>query len=195
MKTLKIITALAAGLVLLAAAGCNVLENETTSTSVLIIEAITGTDITGQVGSPIAFCDVLTGGSVFNDNGVATLAMQLINPGAAATYYQSIVVDQIDIRYTRSDGLSEEGKDVPYGFSQACYIKIDQGDLVELPFVLVQHNAKMESPLVELIEFGQEKVLKLEAHVTFHGHDLGGHRIQPQTGVISIYCADYGDAE
>jgi len=101
--------------------GCNSLENSTTSASKLIVESITGKDLSGQEGSTTIFSDVITGGSVFNDNAVAGLTVVSLDPFAPAatvTYYQSILVDQIDVRYTRADGLNTPGVDVPYGFSQ-----------------------------------------------------------------------------
>lgn len=196
MRPLKILLIVSAAALLLVMGGCNALENETTSSSVMIIGAITGSDISGQGGSFIAFSDVLTGGGIINDNGVASLSMMLIDPGApGATYYQQIIVDQIDIHYTRSDGLNEAGRDVPYPFSQATYVMLEMGAFTELPFILIQHTAKLESPLVDLVDDGQENVLKLEAHITFHGHDVGGHRVQPQTGTISVYCANFADSE
>ena len=196
MRTLKIILILSAAAALMTTAGCNVLENETTSNSVMIIQSITGTDGSGQAGSPIHFSDVVSGGGIVNDYASAALTMMLIDPGATgATYYQNIIVDQIDIYYTRSDGLNQPGQDVPYSFSQAVYIQLSMGATSIIPFVLIQHTAKMESPLVDLVDDGQENVLKLEAHITFHGHDLAGHRVQSQTGVISVYCANFADAE
>lgn len=176
--------------------GCNSLENSTTSASKLIVESITGKDLSGQEGSTTIFSDVITGGSVFNDNAVAGLTVVSLDPFAPAatvTYYQSILVDQIDVRYTRADGLNTPGVDVPYGFSQRANMVVGIGDKVLLPFVLIQHNAKLESPLIELINIGQEKILKLEAEITFHGKDLGGHRVEPVKGYVSVWCADFGD--
>ena len=196
MRTLKILLIVSAAAVLLMATGCNVLENETTSNSVMIIGSITGTDINGQDGSFIAFSDVQTGGGIINDNGIASMTMMLLDPGmTGTTYYQQIIVDQIDIYYTRSDGLNQAGRDVPHPFSQATYVMLTMGANVELPFILIQHTAKLESPLIDLVNDGQENILKLEAHITFHGHDVAGHRVQSQNGVISVYCANFADRE
>lgn len=173
---------------------CNIFEKDSTSASILLIESITGTDLDGTTGSFIHFCDVISDGSIYNEWASASLTALLIDPGDIAdTYYQSIIVDQVDIEYSRADGKSVEGTDVPYKFSQKVNLRIAIDETSSLGFVLVQHNAKRESPLVELVGLGQEKNLKLEAKITIHGHDVGGHRIQPVSGSISIYCADYGD--
>ena len=67
-------------------------------------------------------------------------------------------------------------------------------ETITLHFVLVQHLAKLESPLVELVGLGQEKVLKLEAKITIHGKDVGGHRIAPAVGAVSVWISNFGDA-
>ena len=177
--------------------GCNNLENSTTSASKLIVESLTGKDLAGEEGSTTIFSDVITEGSVFNDNGVAALTAVLLDPFACTgtcTYYQSILVDQVDIVYSRADGLNTPGVDVPYGFSQKVNMLVGIGEKISLPFVLIQHNAKLESPLVELVNIGQEKILKLEAEVTFHGKDLGGHRVESAKGHVSVWCSNFADS-
>jgi len=176
--------------------GCSNLENSTTSASKLIVESVTGKDLEGNEDSTTIFSDVITEGSIINDNAVAALTVVLLDPVASAgiaTYYQSILVDQVDIKYSRVDGLNTPGVDVPYGFSQKVNMVVGVEEKVSLPFVLIQHNAKLESPLVELINIGQEKILKLEVEVTFHGKDLGGHRVEPVKGYVSVWCADFAD--
>jgi hypothetical protein len=69
------------------------------------------------------------------------------------------------------------------------------GETVDLPFVLVQHVAKLESPLVELINISQEKILKMEAICTFYGKDVGGHRIAPVVGRVSVWFANFADED
>lgn len=182
---------------------CNKLENETTSGSAVLINSITGNDLDGTAGSTTIFIDVVQvndDGSmtIYNDNGVAELSAVLLDPfvdPSESTYYQNIMIDQIDIEYTRADGLNNEGEDVIYSFSQKVTHMIGIGETVAIPFVLVQHVAKLESPLVELVGLGQEKVLKLEAKITFHGKDVGGHRIAPAVGSVSVWISNFGDTE
>jgi len=177
--------------------GCNKLENLTNSSSKLIVDLITGTDLLGNTESTTVFSDVLTtSGSVFNDTATATLSAVVLDPTqASGTFYQDIIVDQIDIEYSRSEGLNIEGVDVPFSFSQKVNARILVGASIELGFVLVQHVAKVESPLVELISYGQEHVLKLEAKITFHGKDVAGNRVEPAVGSISVWCANFADED
>ena len=168
--------------------GCNIFENNTTSSSVLIVEDITdGNDevpIFSNVNFPI------------NTLAIATLAATLISPDETdSSYYQDIIVDQIDISYTRSSGQNQEGKDVPFSFTQKTNTLIEIGGTVDLPFTIIQNVAKKESPLADLKDAGEEIILKLEAHVTFHGYDVGGHRIQPATATVSVWCGNFGDEE
>lgn len=82
--------------------GCNKLENASTSGSKLICMSITGKDLEGNEGSATVFSDVITtSGSIINDNGVASLTAVLLDPSqATGTFYQAVIVDQIDVEYS-----------------------------------------------------------------------------------------------
>lgn len=182
--------------ILLCSPACNKLENLTGSASKLIVILITGTDSQGNEDVTTIFSDVLTSsGSIFNDTGTATLTTVLMDPTqTTGSYYQDIIVDQVDVEYTRSDmPEAQQGVDIPFGFSQKVYARVAIGETVELPFVLVQHNAKLESPLVELVNINQEKILKMEAKCTFYGKDVAGTRIAPVVGSVSIWFANFAD--
>jgi hypothetical protein len=179
--------------------GCNKLEELTTSGSKLIIDLITGTDSRGETESTTIFSDVITDeGIVYDDVAKATLSAVVLDPDVPiGTFYQDIVVDQIDIEYFRADrdpANTVQGVDVPYSFSQKVTARVQPGGVkVEVGFVLIQHIAKSESPLVELVNVGQEHVLKLEAKITIHGKDVGGHRVESAVGYVSVWCANFAD--
>ncbi len=180
--------------------GCNAVENESTSGTRLIVELITGTDLAGNEDSTTVFSDVIkTSGTIVNDNASATLRAVLLEPfrePGTASDYNRVIVDQIDISYSRTDGLNVEGRDVPYSFNQKVNAIFNIGESRDLSFVVVQHNAKAESPLVELVNYpNQEHVLKMEALITFYSRDLGGHRLAPVTGSISIWFANFADED
>jgi hypothetical protein len=175
--------------------GCNKLEELSQSGSKLIIDLITGTNSRGEVETTTIFSDVITNGTVFDDYATVSLSALVLNPDEpTGTFYQDIMVDQIDIEYSRADGLNEQGKDVPYSFSQKITARVQPGgQKIDLNFVLIQHIAKMESPLVELVSLGQEHVLKLEVKITIHGKDIGGHRVEPAVGYVSVWCSNFAD--
>jgi hypothetical protein len=182
---------------------CNVVENETLSNSLLIVELITGRDLEGNDGSTTIFSDVLTDGGIFNDNGEVTLSARPMNPFANPSdlsFFYDVIVDQVDIRYTRAEGTGVEGRDVPYSFTQRVNVQVpisaaDEVQVATVAIVLIEHNAKLESPLVELVNYGQEKVLKLEAHLTFWARDHAGNRLEPAHASVSIWCANFADPE
>jgi hypothetical protein len=165
---------------------CNIFESDSTSASVLLIESLTDEDNDVPI-----FSSVIVN---VNDLCKASLTAKLINPAMTeGTYYQSIIVDQVDVEYSRSDGLSQEGKDVPFSFSQKANLMIAIDETAELPFTIIQHVAKYEPPLVDLANLGEEDMLKLEAKVTFYGYDVGGHRIQPVVGYVSVWCGRFAE--
>ncbi len=173
--------------------GCSPVENATTSGSKLVLEYITGTDLDGNVGSTTIFSDVVTtSGSIVNDEGTAQVKAVLLDPEAVAgTHYQAITIDRVQIKYYRVDGLSEEGRDVPYGFSQDVNVIANIEESVEFGFVLVQHTAKMEPPLSDLR--WSNEILKMEAEITFYGKDGAGRRVQEVTGRISVWFGNFAD--
>ncbi len=180
----------------MALAGCNQLENLTQSGSKLLLMSLTGKDLEGNDGSTILYSDVETNGDVFNDVAVASLSAVLLNPLAEnSTYYQSIMVDTIAIRYTKTNSNNVQGVDVPYAFTQNVSVVINIGETIEVPFTIMRHNAKLEPPLIQLRSLSQDKVLQLYAHVTINGSDLAGNRVEPVTGIVTVWCANFADSQ
>ncbi|MCX6553803.1 MAG: hypothetical protein NTZ12_02120 [Candidatus Aminicenantes bacterium] len=193
---LKIIGLIIVALVMTA---CNAVENESTSGSMLEIVSLTGKDLEGKEGSTTVFSDVLTNGSIINDNGVAALRatpLDPLMPENEITPYMDVMVDQIEVEFRRTDGRNVEGVDVPYRFTQPVSMLVSFSQETEIPFVLIRHVAKLEAPLLALREVpSREFILQLVAVVTIHGKDLGGHRVSPVTGYISVWCGNFADPE
>lgn len=193
---LKIIGLIIMALVMTSCSSCTA---DSTSASALFINSLTGNDLLGEAGSTTVFSDVITEGSIINDNGVASLIARPINPAADSinfehTYYMDVLVDQIDVEFRRTDGRNMEGVDVPYRFTQPMNMVVPIYENIDIPFVLIRHVAKMEAPLLALREIpSREFVLQLVAIVTIHGKDLGGHRVAPVTGYLSVWCANFAD--
>jgi len=194
---LKILALIIAVLLL---GSCNALENDSTSGSRLQIISITGNDMDGKAGSTTVFSDVLTGtGSIFNDNGVALVEADPLDPSLVkitTSPYMDVLVDQIDVEFRRTDGRNVEGVDVPYRFTQPMSVLVRITGNSEISFVLIRHVAKMEAPLFQLRYVNsQEYVLQLVAVVTIHGTDGAGNRVAPVTGYVNVWCADFADEE
>jgi hypothetical protein len=183
-------------IVVMLLSGCVAKENDSTSGSFLVINSLTGNDLEGNEGSTTVFSDVDVAGSIFNDNGVAEVTALIYDPmqDADLSYYQNVVVDQIDVEFRRTDGRNVEGVDVPYRFTQPMNWLVAVDSTEEIPFMLIRHVAKMEAPLLALREVpSQEVVLQLVAKVTVYGKDLGGHRLAPVSGYLSVWCSNFAD--
>jgi len=183
-------------IVVLAMTACNSCTDAGTSASMLQVVSLTGNDLQGEAGSTTVFSDVITEGSIINDNGVAAIQALPLDPMTDAdqlTPYMDVTVDQIDVEFRRTDGRNVEGVDVPYRFTQPMNMVVPIADTVEIPFVLIRHMAKEQSPLLRLRD--NLEVLHLVAVVTIHGKDLGGHRVTPVTGYVSVWCANFADPE
>jgi hypothetical protein len=180
-------------------ASCNAMENDSTSGSMMQIVSLTGNDLEGKAGSTTVFSDVVTNSSIFNDNGVAAIQTLPLDPlldPTMITPYMNVLVDQIDVVFKRTDGRNVEGVDVPYRFTQPMSMLVPINENLEIPFVLIRHVAKLEAPLLALREVtSQGIVLQLVAQVTIHGKDMGGHRLAPVTGYISVWCSNFADAD
>jgi hypothetical protein len=186
-------------IVALAMAACNAVENDSTSGTMLEIVTLTGKDLEGNEGSTTVFSDVITNGSIINDNGIAEVKAALLNPTIpdnAITSYMDVMVDQIDVEFRRTDGRNVEGVDVPYHFTQPVSMLVSFNETVKIPFVLIRHVAKLEAPLIALREVpSREFILELVAVVTVHGKDLGGHRVAPVTGYVTVWCGNFADVQ
>ncbi len=199
MKNRIIVSAAAVSIILILglASGCSQRESETQGASKLIVMTITGTNLQGSIGSSIIYSDVISStGSISDDSLSVDLTAEPMYPYLQTieyTWYQDIILDQVDIEFTRADGLSREGIDVPFSFSQQVYARVALGSLTTVSIVIVSHNAKSESPLIELVNHGQEHILKLEARITFHSKDLGGSRLEPVVAGVSVWCSNFAD--
>lgn len=184
-------------IIVVAMAGCNGVENDSTSGTMLQIVSLTGNDLQGAAGSTTVFSDVITNGSIMNDNGVAAIMALPLDPMLGTgdiTPYMDVLIDQIDVEFRRTDGRNVEGVDVPYRFTQPMSMLVPINSEMEIPFVLIRHVAKLEAPLLALRETqNQGKVLQLVAVITIHGKDQGGHRVAPKTGYINVWCSNFAD--
>ena len=199
---------------LLSLYGCNLFENKSTSASKLIIGSITGNDLNGNPDSTIIFSDVFIAGggsgsseqdaTVINDPASVELANVLLDPNSAqgTTFYNTITVDQIKVEYSRPDGKNVEGVDVPISFTQQIKSVIFPSESSEgkitltyypVAFTIIRHSAKLEPPLRDLKELGEEKILQLIAKITIYGTDGSGRAVEPVVGYVTVWCSNFSD--
>ena len=188
--TLKILTVACAFVVL---AGCNSLSREAQSSSLIIIESLTGTTTAGDV---VAFLqsDVLgTGGFVQADTATANIAVRMINPDPinGPSQFNDVVLTTYRVTYELPTGPGTPGVDVPLPFDgnfSTVLCEVDK--TTSVPFIVVLEAAKLAAPLSPLV--GTLTVLERKAKIEIFGHDLTDHPVQA-TGYLTIYFADYQD--
>lgn len=133
-----------------------------------------------------------TNGTIFNDVGAATLGVimkdvtTLIQPSTN----NSVTINRYRVEYVRADGRSQPGVDVPYAFDGAVTLTIPAGSSGTLSIELVRHTAKLEPPLVKLVESGG--AISVMARVTFFGSDQVGNDVAA-TGSMQITFADFAN--
>jgi hypothetical protein len=184
----------AAALTIAAAAGSgcgSATVREGTGSSYLIINHL-GADNDGVA----LRSDVRTNGGVLEDNGrvVMTAAMKDVTNPNGPTTNNAITVSRYRVTYRRSDGRNTQGVDVPYAFDGARTFTVSPGDEVDIPFVLVRVQAKLEAPLSALAGLGGATVISTLADVTFYGRDQTGREVVV-TGTISVNFADWADED
>ena len=189
--------------------GCNKIENGSQSASYLIVGTMFGSDVNSVLqttGQNFSYSDVVyipTEGdkppTVLDDHFSVVLSAMPVNADADPadlSAYSDVIVDRVDVSYSRTGNpnLNVPGRDVPDPFSQYTNIYISIGKSATGTLVLVPHVAKLASPLVELTyPDNQEKILKLEATITFNAKDVVGNRLKPVTAKMSIWCGNFGN--
>jgi hypothetical protein len=186
--SLKIMAVFALSLILFS---CNPVEKDTNSGSFLIIESIMGKDNLGN-DSSVVFSDVLTNELVYSDFVAVTLQTATLdpNPIMGVSQYSDIMLTSCIVTYTRSDGATGEGTDVPYHFEDTLSQLVPVGSSVSIPLIIVKDAAKNQAPLNALV--GTTNVLECNATIEFIGHDLRNRAIR-QTGQITVRFADFVD--
>ena len=181
---------------LLALYSCNPVEDDSRSSSILLVDNILGTDAQGKSGNFLQSDVVLSSGSIRADTATATLRAETLDPDPllGTSPYNDLFVTRYLVSYSRTDGKAAPGVDVPYPFEGSLSTAVKAGSTATVSFVIVREVAKMEPPLIELVDIGAEKVLTCTAKVEFYGHDAANRTVKA-TGYLTIYFANYADEE
>jgi hypothetical protein len=192
LPTLLILAVLPAILML---SGCNPLEDDSKSSSFIIVESITGTDSSGTAASFLQSDVVLANSIVMADVATATLQASLLDPAPILkpSQYNDIILDRYIVSYFRVDGKNRQGVDVPYSFEGALTQILRIGTSTSISFVVVREVAKLESPLIDLAQNRAEGVIEATAKIEFYGHDLVENKVKA-TGYLTIFFANYADS-
>jgi hypothetical protein len=191
-KTLRIAVLLSAFLVLVS---CNPVEDDSESASMLLVDNLLGHDAEGKAGNFLQSDVVLSTGSIVADTASATLRAITVDPDPllGTSPYNDIVLTRYIVSYSRTDGRNVPGVDVPYPFEGSLSTVVKVGSQSTISFVIVREVAKMEPPLIGLVDLGEEVVLACTAKVEFYGHDNVNKTVKA-TGYLTIYFANYADS-
>jgi hypothetical protein len=182
--TLKVLAAFG---VLVVLAGCGSLTDD--SSSIIIIQSITGTTIGGDTVAYLQ-SDVAEDGGVSLDNATATIIVQLANPDPimGPSQYNDVVLTNYRVTFELPAGGGTPGVDVPLpfdGYFSTVLCAVDKSTVV--PFAVVLADAKLAAPLL-----GLATVLETRAKIEIFGHDLTDKAVSA-TGYLTIYFANYVD--
>ena len=189
--TLKVLAAAAAFLVL---AGCNSISKTTQSSSLIIIQSLTGTNMDGDTVAYLQSDVVDSDGLVRVNNATANIIVRLVNPDPIdpPSQFNDVILTNYRVTYELPTGPGTPGTDVPLPFDgNFSTVLCPVDDETAVPFVVVLESAKLAAPLVSLI--GTTTVLERKAKIEIFGHDLTDHEVKA-TGYLTIYFADYQTA-
>ena len=186
--TLQVLAVAAA---LVALAGCNTVSRNTQSSSMIIIQSITGTTIEGDTVAYLQSDVRDSDGLVRVNNATVNIAVRLVNPDPVGgpSQFNDVVLTNYRVTYELPTGPGTPGTDVPLPFDgNFSTVLCPVDETTSVPFVVVLEAAKMAAPLVGLI--GTTTVLERKAKIEIFGHDLTDHPVTA-TGYLTIFFADY----
>lgn len=188
---------LVAGAITLAG-GCSSTVREGQASSYLVLQRLEGAPggTSGGTFQSVLRSDVLTKGSIFEDNGRVTLtiAMKDVTNPAGPTANNLVTLNRYRVEYRRTDGRNTPGEDVPYAVEGAMGATVSD-QATSLVFTIVRAQAKLEKPLITLAgNNGGALLISTIADVTFFGKDQTGRDVTV-TGSMSINFADWADPE
>jgi hypothetical protein len=194
--------ALLTALAIVGSSGCSKTVRTGRAPSYLIIEELEG--VNGADDSIVdndLSSDVRTFGGVFEDDGQVRLRLAMRDvdyaSAVAPTDNNAITLTRYRVSFRRTDGRNTPGVDVPWPFEGASTGTVT--DRLQLNFVLVRVQAKLESPLIQLADssfdgLGGSGIISTIADVTFYGRDQTGNEVSV-TGSLSVNFANWADPE
>jgi len=193
-KIIPCLKVLAVAAAFVALAGCNTLSRETESSSIIVVESITGTTIEGEVVAFLQSDVIDADGLVRVNTATANIVVRLVNPDpiSGPSQFNDVVLTNYRVTYELPTGPGTPGVDVPLPFDgnfSTVLCPVDESTAV--PFVVVLEAAKLADPLIGLR--GTATVLERRARIEIFGHDLTDHPVTA-SGNLTIYFADYQEA-
>ena len=179
MRIRTVLGLVSLALVVTAVASCGDVVRSSRAPVFLTVAAINPSTLSSDV--------INSSGIVFNDQATATLTAAMKNVTVDPTTNNQVTITRYRVVYRRADGRNTPGVDVPYAFDGGATILVIPGSSAAVSFEAVRHDAKAESPLVELIT--TRKVINAIADVTFFGQDQVGNDVS----ATGSFFVDFGN--
>jgi hypothetical protein len=188
-----------------ASVSCGDVVREGKSPVYLVLDSLTGASGASTTFTSVLHSDVLTlvttGGrctpqlpcpTIFSDAGQGTFRIVPKDTVglASPTTNNQVTISRYHITYRRTDGHNIPGADVPFAVDGAVTATIVAGTTTTVAFELVRHVAKLEPPLVQLVN--SFSIITTFAEVAFYGKDRVGNDISV-TGTIQVDFGNFGD--
>ena len=177
------------------ASGCSSTVRTGQASSYLVIQRLEGASgADGGVFGNVLRSDVLTKGSIFEDNGRVSISLAMKDVTTGPTANNLITLNRYRVEFRRTDGRNAPGEDVPYAFEGAIGGTVGESTS-SFGFTLVRAQAKLEKPLVTLAGIrGGALIISTIADVTFFGKDQTGRDVTV-SGSMSVNFADWADPD
>jgi hypothetical protein len=181
-----------------AAASCGDVVRSSRSPVMLVVNSIGGgvdasspfnSDVLTMRTSPAPCSANAPCPTILSDLGTASMSVIMKDVSVAPTTNNDVTITRYHVDYRRADGHNTPGVDVPLSFDGGTTVTIAAGGSGAVSFELVRHDAKLESPLQQLVY--NLEVLNVIAQITFYGHDEVGNELSA-SGNISIAFANHG---
>ena len=150
-------------------------------------------------GSPLR-SDVLTSNGIVNDDVLVTVNLfrknNQVNQSVSAV--EHVYLERYEINFRRSDGHNIQGVDVPYSITgplgNVRFHTANPGGEVEntVSITVVRHQAKLEPPLKNLENQGNQDIITTIAEFTIHGRTVQGGVLEAR-GSLQVSFADFAD--
>ncbi len=144
--TFKVLALAAAFAVL---AGCNTISRDSESSSMIIIQSLTGTTIEGETVAYLQSDVVDSDGLVRVNNATANIIVRLVNPDPinGSSQFNDVVLTGYRVTYELMTGAGSPGVDVPMPFDGTfSTVLCPVDETTSIPFVVVLEAAKHVRP-------------------------------------------------
>jgi len=123
------------------------------------------------------------------DTVTVTVALRNKNPTLGGGVQGDVIINQYEVRYSRSDGRSLEGVDVPHTVNGGIGSSVTVGGTTSVPIEVVRRQAKLEPPLSGITGYD---IVSMNAEITIGGQTVAGDSVSA-SGRMQIDFANYGD--